>query len=87
MAEARKEASAEYSRIVSEAKDKAGAIVEKAQADAEKEKNAILEQADAEVRDMVLTAAAKMAGAAEGEDTDHALYDRFLEKVNGHNQK
>ena len=87
VAEARKEASAAYSRIVSEAKDKAGTIVEKAQTDAEKEKNAILEQADAEVRDMVLTAAAKMAGAAEGEDTDHALYDRFLEKVNGHNQK
>ena len=36
---------------------------------------------------MELTAAAKMTGAAEGEDTDHALYDRFLEKVNGHNQK
>ena len=60
VADARQEASAEYGRIVSEAKDKADGIVEKAKADAENEKAAAMQQADAAVRDMVVTAAARM---------------------------
>ena len=72
VADARQEASAEYGRIVSEAKDKADGIVEKAKADAENEK------ADAAVRDMVVTAAARMVAMKDAKESDRALYDKFL---------
>ena len=78
VAEARQEASAEYGRIVSEAKDKADGIVEKAKADAENEKAAAMQQADAAVRDMVVTAAARMVAMKDAKESDRALYDKFL---------
>ena len=78
VADARQEASAEYGRIVSEAKDKADGIVEKAKADAENEKAAAMQQADAAVRDMVVTAAARMVAMKEAKESDRALYDKFL---------
>ena len=78
LADARQEASAEYGRIVSEAKDKADGIVEKAKADAENEKAAALQQADAAVRDMVVTAAARMVAMKDANESDRALYDKFL---------
>ena len=78
VADARQEASAEYGRIVSEAKDKADGIVEKAKADAENEKAAAMQQADAAVRDMVVTAAARMVAMMDAKESDRALYDKFL---------
>ena len=78
VANARQEASAEYGRIVSEAKDKADGIVEKAKADAENEKAAAMQQADAAVRDMVVTAAARMVAMKDAKESDRALYDKFL---------
>ena len=78
VAEARQEASAEYGRIVSEAKDKADGIVEKAKTDAENEKAAAMQQADAAVRDMVVTAAARMVAMKDAKESDRALYDKFL---------
>ena len=78
VADARQEASAEYGRIVSEAKDKADGIVEKAKADAENEKAAAMQQADAAVRDMVVTAAARMVAMKDAKESDLALYDKFL---------
>lgn len=78
IADARQEASAEYGRIVSEAKDKADGIVEKAKADAENEKAAAMQQADAAVRDMVVTAAARMVAMKDAKESDRALYDKFL---------
>ena len=78
VADARQEASAEYGRIVSEAKDKADGIVEKAKADAENEKAAAMQQADAAVRDMVVTAAARMVAMKDAKESDSALYDKFL---------
>ena len=73
VADARQEASAEYGRIVSEAKDKADGIVEKAKADAENEKAAAMQQADAAVRDMVVTAAARMVAMKDAKESDRAL--------------
>lgn len=81
LADARKEASAEYERIVGEAKGKAGTIVEEARKDAETEKETILRQADVQLRDMVVNAAARVAGVAGDSCSDRALYDRFLEKA------
>ena len=78
VSEARQEASAEYGRIVSEAKDKADGIVEKAKVDAENEKAAAMQQADAAVRDMVVTAAARMVAMKDAKESDRALYDKFL---------
>ena len=78
VADARQEASAEYGRIVSEAKDKADGIVEKAKADAENEKAAAMQQAEAAVRDMVVTAAARMVAMKDAKESDRALYDKVL---------
>lgn len=78
IAGAREEAAGEYSRIVEEAQKKAGSIVEKACSDAEREKNKIMQQAEAAVRDMAVTAAARMTGEKEGPQSDRALYDEFL---------
>lgn len=78
MPEQGEEAAGEYSRIVDEAQKKAGTIVDKACSDAEQEKKKIMQQAENAVRDMVVTAAARVAGEKEGTDNDRALYDEFL---------
>ena len=37
-----------------------------------------MQQAETAVRDMVVTAAARVAGEKEGTDNDRTLYDEFL---------
>ena len=81
VAEARQEASREYGRMMDEAKARADGIVAKAKTDAEKEKKVILQEADFAVKELVVSAAAKMVGAAEDPESDRALYDRFLKKA------
>lgn len=81
VAEARQEASREYGRMIDEAKESAEEIVEKAKLDAENEKKAILQQADSAVKELVVSAAAKMVGAAENAGSDRALYDEFLKNA------
>ena len=78
VADARQEDLPSTDAIVSEAKDKADGIVEKAKADAENEKAAAMQQADAAVRDMVVTAAARMVAMKDAKESDRALYDKFL---------
>jgi F-type H+-transporting ATPase subunit b len=81
VADARQEASVEYARILEDAKEKADGIVEKAKDDATKEKAVILQQADNEIKDLVIEAAAKIAGAADNGNNDSALYDKFIENA------
>ena len=45
------------------------------------EKAAVMQQADAEVRDMVVTAAARMVAEKNGTSSDRALYDKFLSEA------
>lgn len=78
VAEARTEATKEYGRIVEDAKRAADGIVENAKEDAKREKTVILQEADSEIRDMVVTAAAKIVGASAGTENDSRLYDSFL---------
>ncbi len=78
LADARSGASQEYSRIVAEAKEEADEIVTRARTDAETEKDAVLQQAEEQVRDMVVTAAAKIAAKKNSEAGDRELYDKFL---------
>lgn len=61
-----------------EAKHTAQNIIADAREDAKKEKDAMMQQADSQIREMVLSAAAKMAGTADGADNDKRLYDAFL---------
>ena len=84
--QARTEASEEYGRIIDEAKEKAGVILEDARDDARKEKEAVLRQADTAIRDIVLTAAARMTGAMESSESDRRLYDKFIENTVGQNE-
>lgn len=81
VSQARNEAAGEYQRIVDEARIKAEGIVEKARGEAETERSRILQKAQTEVRDMVVTAAAKVAGAKASEENDRRLYDQFISKA------
>ena len=77
IAAARKDADAEYDRIVADANGKSDAIVDearkKAQAAADQEK----QKAEEEISGMVKDAAAKIAEA----QSDEKLYDDFLKQV------
>lgn len=78
--QARETAAGEYGRIVEEAQKKAEMILEKAENEARQEKDRMMQEAETAVRDMVVTAAARVAGAKEGADSDRALYDEFLRR-------
>lgn len=70
----------EYNRMLSEANEKAGDIIRKARETAKYEsQRAVLEQ-EKEMRSLILSAAAKIAGS-KGPANDNELYDRFLENA------
>ena len=79
VAEARKQAQAESSRIVEDAHANADSIVRKAEATAEKRKAEILRQAQGEISDIIVAATAKVAGVPVSGGSD--LYDKFLKKA------
>lgn len=81
LVDARKSASAEYQRIVSEAKKDAETMKKNAADEAESRKAQILKKAESEIADMVVDATAKMVGGQKGAEVDSALYDKFLDKA------
>lgn len=83
--EARRKADDEYQRIIGHAEAQAKDITDRAQADAENQKKKILKSAEEQIADMVVEAAGKVAGTAEGADFDRSLYDEFLAKKAGDN--
>jgi F-type H+-transporting ATPase subunit b len=68
-----------YSQIVASANEKARGIVKNAEVQAERQKEEALRQAQSEIRDLVISATAKVIGAKT--EDDGSLYDRFLEEV------
>lgn len=78
VSEAKKTAAVEYQKIVDEASNKAKTIVEDAKLLAEHEKKQILKSAETEITEMVIDAAAKVAGVKASADSDKALYDQFI---------
>ena len=84
VAEARKQAQAESSRIVEDAHAHVDTIVREAEASAEKRKEEILRQAQGEITEIIVAATAKVAGVPVGGDSD--LYDEFLKKAGGSNE-
>ena len=85
LAEARRKADDEYQRIVDHAEAQAKDITNRATIEAENQKKKILKSAEEEIADMVVEAAGKVAGTAEGADFDRSLYDEFLSKKAGDN--
>ena len=83
--EARKKADDEYQRIIGHAEAQAKDITDRAQTEAENQKKKILKSAEEQIADMVVEAAGKVAGTAEGADFDLSLYDEFLSKKAGDN--
>lgn len=81
MAQSRKDATAEYERIVTDAKASARTIVDDAKVAAEQEKEKILRSAEAEISDMVVAATVKAMAAQSSPENDKQLYDQFLDKV------
>ena len=79
---ARRNADAEYQRIVGSAEEKAASIKSDAQIQAESTRQQVLKRAEREIADMVLEAATKITGdATEGKQINSALYDEFLSKA------
>ena len=81
--EARKKADEEYQRIIGHAQVQAKDITDRATTEAENQKKKILKSANEQIADMVVEAAGKVAGSAEGADFDRSLYDEFLSKKAG----
>ncbi len=81
MAQSRRDATAEYERIVDEAKSSARSIVDDAKVVAEQEKEKILRSAESEISDMVVAATVKAMAAQSNPENDKQLYDQFLDKV------
>ena len=81
--EARKKADEEYQRIIGHAEVQAKDITDRATTEAENQKKKILKSANEQIADMVVEAAGKVAGSAEGADFDRSLYDEFLSKKAG----
>ncbi len=81
--EARKKADEEYQRIIGHAQAQAKDITDRATTEAENQKKKILKSANEQIADMVVEAAGKVAGSAEGADFDRSLYDEFLSKKAG----
>ncbi|MBO4337108.1 MAG: ATP synthase F0 subunit B [Lachnospiraceae bacterium] len=79
---ARKNADAEYQRIISNAESRAIAIKTDAQIQAESTRQQVLKRAERQIADMVLEATTKMtADADSGKEINSSLYDKFLDKA------
>ena len=79
MAEAKKRAQSEGTRIVEEAKSRADSIVREAETEGQARKDEIIRQANNEITEIIVAATAKVAGVPVGGDSD--LYDEFLKKA------
>lgn len=84
LAEARKQAQAESSRIVADAHSRADIILREAENHAQCRKEEILRQAQGEITEIIVAATAKVAGVPVGGDSD--LYDEFLKKAGGQHE-
>ncbi|WP_026504298.1 ATP synthase F0 subunit B [Butyrivibrio sp. NC3005] len=78
LADAREKGYTEYAQIVDNARKEAEALLadaqERARIDAEKEKAKYLEN----LSDVIVDAASKIAAGQHSEETDHKLYDSFI---------
>ncbi len=79
LADARKQASAEYAQLIAQANERADSMIEDARHEAQNQKDEILRQAQGEISELVIAATAKVAGVGNGDDG--ALYDEFLKKA------
>lgn len=78
---ARKDADAQYQKIVADAESKARQIKEDATAEAQHQKAQIIKGAEKEIADMVVDAATKVVGKQSGAEIDRSLYNEFLDKA------
>lgn len=81
VSEARKNADAEYQRIVKDAEVRANKIRITATMEAENQKAQILKTVEQEIADMVVDAAVKVVGEKSSDQTNSDLYDKFLDKA------
>lgn len=81
VAQARKDADAQYEKIVEAAKEKAKETVDNAVADAQAKREQILKDTEKDIADCIVSAAGKIVGSKSGEEIDKSLYDEFLVKA------
>lgn len=79
LAEAQKKAAEEYEHMVNDAKLRASGIIRTAEAEAAGRRDELLRQAQYEITEIVMAAAAKIAGVGDG--GDGVLYDEFIKKA------
>ena len=81
IADARKNADAQYQRIVANAKEDAQSIHDTAVVEANQQRDEIIASAKREVADLVVGATSKVVGFQTGIKVDNALFDEFLGKA------
>jgi vacuolar-type H+-ATPase subunit H len=65
---------------VAEADKKAREALEDAEHKAQEERNHMIRDAKEEITEMVIDASSKMTASKAGPETDHALYEKFIEE-------
>ena len=81
MKKAKKNADAEYNKIIERANEEAHEIRKRARATGESQRAQILKDTEKEIAQMALEAASKAVAKEAGEETDTALYEQFLKKA------
>ncbi len=71
----------EYTRIVEEAHSEAAKILDKAREDAKVESDRERSVCEAELKDMVVTAATKIAASSSNEAAQREMYDAFIRQA------
>lgn len=84
--DARTKARAEYERIVNDADKEADKIKDKARQDIEIEREKSLNLLKSDIADLVVSAAAKIAGRENTEEDNRELYDKFITEMGEENE-
>ena len=86
IADIKKQGFDEYEKIVLDARKKGDQIIKEARINAKEEAKRAREEYATEIKDMVIDAASKIAGAKHTTQEDKELYDTFIDKAGAVNK-
>ena len=81
LSDIKKQGFEEYEKLVLEARKKSDQIIKEARYNAKEEARRAREEYATELKDMVIDAASKIAGAKHTTEEDQELYDKFIDKA------
>lgn len=78
---AKKNADAQYSRIVANASEEANRLIESAHKSVENERRQVLQSAQSEIADIAIAAAKKVIAGNNSAENDSRIYNDFIDEV------